>query len=237
MHSKKYYLGTSDVDAFLELKISSMFVMLQDAATEHAELLGVGKSETIDKELFWVISRYSVSIIKMPKYLDTVVVKTYPGDDLKFIFPRYFQIEDEQGHVLIKASSTWCILDKATHSVQMNPFEGRKLPVEHHEGEEPLPRKVMKDEVRVVDRRIVRYSDIDLNSHLNNTKYIDYFMDTKSLDFYKSHRIKHITINYEKEMLYGDEVVLMSNEKENEYMVGLVNDNRIFEINIDYEKR
>ena len=49
MYSKKYYLGTSDVDAFLELKISSMFVMFQDVATEHAELLGVGKTQTIDK--------------------------------------------------------------------------------------------------------------------------------------------------------------------------------------------
>ena len=237
MHSKKYYLGTSDVDAFLELKISSMFVMLQDAATEHAELLGVGKTETIDKGLFWVISRYSVSIERMPRYLDTVVVKTYPGDDLRFIFPRYFQIEDEQGNVLIRASSTWCVLDKNTHSVCMNPFNGKKLPPEHYEGEEPLPRKVVTDEVRVVDKRVVRYSDIDLNSHLNNTKYIDYFMDTKSLDFYKSHRIKHITINYEKEMLYGDEVTLLSNEKDNEYIVGMVNDKRIFEINIDYEKR
>ncbi len=237
MYSKKYYLGTSDVDAFLELKISSMFVMFQDVATEHAEMLGIGKTQTIDKGQFWVISRYAVNIIKMPRYLDTVVVKTYPGDDLRFIFPRYFQIEDEKGNVLVRASSTWCVLNKDTHSVVMNPFDGMKLPTEHYDGEEPLPQKVSTDEVKVVDKRVVRYSDIDLNSHLNNTKYIDYFMDTKSLDFYKTHRIKHITINYEKEMLYGDEVTLMSNEKTNEYMVGFVNDKRIFEINIDYEKR
>ena len=38
-------------------------------------------------------------------------------------------------------------------------------------------------------------------------------------------------------MLYGDEVVMMSNEKQNEYLVGLVNDQRVFEINIDYEER
>ena len=109
MYSKRYYLGTSDVDAFLELKISSMFVMFQDVATEHAEMLGVGKSQTIDKGQFWVISRYAVNIIKMPRYLDTVVVKTYPGDDLRFIFPRYFQIEDEKGNILVRASSTWCV--------------------------------------------------------------------------------------------------------------------------------
>ena len=211
--------------------------MMQDAATEHAEQLCVGKKETLDKGLFWVISRYSVDIIKLPKYLDTIVVKTYPGDDLKFIFPRYFLIEDDKGNLLVRASSTWCVLDKATHQIAVDPFNGYKLPPEHYPNEEPLPRKVIKDDSKVIDRRTVRYSDIDLNGHLNNTKYVDYFMDTKPLDFYKKYRIKHITINYEKEMLYGDEVVMMSNEKQNEYLVGLVNDQRVFEINIDYEER
>ena len=82
MYQKKYYLGTSDVDSNLELKLTSLFVMMQDVATEHAEQLGIGKTETIDKGQFWVISRYALTIVRMPKYLETITVKTYPGSTL-----------------------------------------------------------------------------------------------------------------------------------------------------------
>ena len=57
MYEKKYHIGTSDVDMNLELRLSSLFLMMQDVATEHAELLGVGMSETIGKGQFWVITR------------------------------------------------------------------------------------------------------------------------------------------------------------------------------------
>jgi len=237
MYEKKYYIGTSDVDAQLELRLSSLFLMMQDVATEHAEIFGVGKSETIDKGQFWVITRYSVSIIKNPKYLDNIYVRTYPGDDKKFIFPRYFEVASEDGEILIRASSTWCVLKASDHSISFDPFDGKVLPSEHHEGEEPLPMKVVKTEKTLVEKRKVRYSDTDLNGHLNNTKYIDYILDMHSSEFYKENRIKHITINYEKEILAGDEVSLYSNGKNPEYINGMVGDKNIFEAELLFEKK
>ena len=90
MYEKKYYIGSNDVDQFLDLKLPSFFRMMQDISTEHAEVLHIGKADTLDKNLYWVITRIELDIIQMPKYLDTVTLKTYPGDDMRFIFPRYF---------------------------------------------------------------------------------------------------------------------------------------------------
>ena len=68
MYAKKLLIGSNDVDQFLELKLSSFFKMMQDIATEHAEELDIGKGQTIDKGLYWVITRFSIDIINMPKY-------------------------------------------------------------------------------------------------------------------------------------------------------------------------
>ena len=62
MFERRFHIGSNDVDPHFELKISSLFRFLQEAATEHAEVIGVGKDVTFKKGMFWVISRYSVSI-------------------------------------------------------------------------------------------------------------------------------------------------------------------------------
>ena len=236
MYTKNYYIGSNDVDQFLDLKLPSFFKMMQDIATEHAEVLNIGKANTIDKGLYWVITRIEIEIIEMPKYLQTVTLKTYPGDDLRFIFPRYFQLEDEKGKILIKASSTWAVLSRETHHVCLNPFPGLKVPTEHLEGEQPLPGKCETGDCKLVETRKVRYSDIDLNGHLNNTKYIDYIVDIRDSDFYKKNKIKHFLINYEKELKDNNEVSIFSNNSNPEYIKGEV-DGVSFTVNITYGNR
>ena len=236
MYQKKFLIGSNDVDQFLELKLPSFFKMMQELATEHAELLDIGKAKTIDKGLYWVITRIELEIIEHPKYLQNVVLKTYPGDDLKFIFPRYFFLEDEQGKVLIKASSTWVILNRSNHSINLNPFDGYKAPIEHYEGELHLPEKVKSSDTSLVETRKVRYSDIDLNGHLNNTKYIDYIIDIHDSDFYKKNRIHKFLINYEKELKDNDLVSLFASGTNPEYIKGEA-DKVAFEVNITYKAR
>ena len=237
MYTKKYYIGSNDIDRFLDLKLSSFFKMMQDIATEHAEVLHIGKADTLDKDLYWVITRVELDILKMPKYLQTVTLTTYPGDDLRFIFPRYFKLEDEEGNLLIKASSTWMVLSHKTHNVVLNPFNGFKAPTEHLEGEQPLPAKCADDKVIEVEKRKVRYSDTDLNGHLNNTKYIDYVIDVHNGDFYNLHQIKHFLINYDKELLNDQVLTLSTNNSFPEVIKGEVDGKTAFTVNIDYIDR
>ena len=142
MFERRFHIGSNDVDPHFELKISSLFRFLQEAATEHAEVIGVGKDVTFKKGMFWVISRYSVSIFDIPKYLDDIVVKTYPGKSLKFIFPRYFRIETLDGKLLAQASSTWAVLEEKEHKIVTNPFPGFVFPSEHLDDEEKLPKLI-----------------------------------------------------------------------------------------------
>ena len=237
MFTKEFHIGSNDVDQFLELKLPSFFRMMQDVATEHAEVFNVGKAMTIDKGLYWVITRIEIEILDMPKYLEDVILHTYPGDDMKFIFPRYFLLYDKKGKLLIRASSTWMVINRSTHMVCLKPFEGKVLPNEHHDDELPLPGKAKRSEdVSLIEERKVRYSDIDLNGHLNNTKYIDYIVDIHDSEFYKKNRISRFLINYEKEIKDNDVLTIYADKNNPEYIRG-ESDKTSFEVNITYTKR
>ena len=238
MYKKSYYIGSNDVDKFLDLKLPAFFRMMQDISTEHAEVIGIGKENTLSKGMFWVITRIELDIIRMPKYLETVHLITYPGDNMRFIFPRYFRLEDEKGNCLIRASSIWMVLDKSTHRINMNPFPGTTLPEEHMDDELPKPEKAIdSDDLMEVEKRKVRYSDIDLNGHLNNTKYIDYIMDAHDSDFYENHKIKHFLINYEKEIVDNNVLTLLTNKQNPEIIKGKLEDKTSFIANITYGEK
>ena len=87
-----------------------------------------------------------------------------------------------------------------------------------------------------METRKVRYSDIDLNGHLNNTKYIDYIIDLHDSDFYKKNSIVRFLINYEKELMDNDVLNLFSDHQNPEYIKGEV-DKTAFEVNISYQER
>ena len=238
IYQEKIFINSNDVDDHYDLKISTIFKYLQQVSTNHSELLGIGMKTTADKGMFWVITRMHVKILKMPHMLETLTVTTHPGDLMMFVFPRYYEVYNEAGELVIVASSAWVLLDSNTHKVVTKPygddFEYKGISLE---SDLPMPGRVIYDNLTKVEDRKVRYNDIDLNGHLNNTKYIDYIIDTHDIHFYKKYRVNEILINYEKEINDGDSVEILTDGNMPEIIVGDVNGNHSFSTKVTYEER
>lgn len=56
--------------------------------------------------------------------------------------------------------------------------------------------------------RKVRYSDLDLNGHVNNTRYLDWIDDLHTPDWHGQHLPKLFQINFKKEIRPGSRVTL-----------------------------
>jgi medium-chain acyl-[acyl-carrier-protein] hydrolase len=56
--------------------------------------------------------------------------------------------------------------------------------------------------------REVRYSDLDLNGHVNNTRYLDWIDDLHTPDWHGKHLPKMFQINFKKEIRPGSRVTL-----------------------------
>ena len=170
-----------------ELTLPKLFQVFQDYATENAEQLGVGKAVTTDVGKLWVVSRFYVEFKRNPKYLENVNVET--------------RADDLDGNNIIKASSMWAIIDEKSRKLIMSP--GLDTP-DCTEGDElPLPSKVHPKEAIFVEKRAVRYSDLDTNRHLNNTRYIEMLVNIFPIGFLAKKQMKSLLLNYTKEIREG----------------------------------
>ena len=237
MHKEKVLVTSIDVDNHLNLKVSSIFKFMQMVSTNHSEELHIGQKDTIDQGICWVLIRMKVEIYKYPKMNDEIIVATHPGEIDRFLFPRFYEIYDKKGNLLIAGSSIWVLVNMSTRRVVVKPFEGRTFKGETCKDDIPLPERVNLAEVNLVEKRKVRYNDIDLNGHLNNTKYIEFIIDMKNKEFYDKNQVKSILVNYEKEAREGENISLFMHGDSDFYVKGEKDNSTCFTAYIETEKR
>lgn len=189
--------------------------MLQ-AATKHAEERGFGYSAMTSMQRAWVLSRMAIEIFEYPKNDTIMVIKTWVANVNRLFTERYFAFEDESGKEIGYAKSLWASIDlkarKPTNVLEMeglseyitekeNPIEGlTKIPA-------------LKDNYEQASDFIVKYSDVDINKHINSMKYIEHFVDVFDIDMFKEKEIRRIEVNYISEGRYGTKIDILKQEE------------------------
>ena len=237
MYEKTFKINSNDVDSNLELRLSNLFRYMQDVASEHCDTFHASHNELNALNYAWVVFRMEVRLSKMPKLDEEIIVSTHPGDKKGFMYPRFFEFYDLKRNLIGTSASMWAIIDRTTRRVVISPKGVNDIPGENDPNDIPLPLKVSGDADIFIEDRKVRYSEIDLNGHLNNTQYVEYIMDTHEPSFYKTHRIKQINIDYDKEIREGEVISLFTNNEEVEIIKGTSGDTRNFIAKIVYERR
>ena len=57
----------------------------------------------------------------------------------------------------------------------------------------------------------INYTDIDLNKHVNNAKYVEYILDCYDQEFHTDHIINSLTISFLNETKYGQTLEFYKN--------------------------
>ena len=197
---KEFYLRTADFDCRMDLQPASILDLFQDVAGEHARLLGIGRDVMLEKQLIWVIVKVRYRILSMPKQFDRVRVKTWPLPPRRSLFQREYKIMAEDGTPLVLGSSEWVVIHAERR--RLMPI-GDVYPLKDGFLEE---RNFEDGFVRLSDfsgegtsRTILPlFSELDVNGHVNNTKYANYIMDTVNPD--EGEHIAEFGIEYHREV-------------------------------------
>ena len=231
-YKENYKIKSTDCGSNILLKPSSLLMIVQDLATLGAEYIGAGTDKVTGKGYIWVVTKMEVEIIKTPKYLEDVKLITYPNKMIHFIFPRTILIHNTNDDLMVKVSSMWCILN----------YENRKLVMPSDinlitPGDETMDKinPINVKETTLVEERTVRNTDLDVNMHLNNIKYLDYITDTFDLDFINNNEIKRINLVFHEEVKAGETLGIYSSE-DKEYFVIKNKDKKVFECNIEFKR-
>lgn len=162
------------------LRLAPLFDMFQDAAAEHAQILGCGMDYLQEQGKAWVLSRIAVEITRMPTIGETVTVETYPTGVERLFALRQFTVMDEQGDVIARATSCWLLLDAAAlRPLRIFETLGRELPMNEDKPRHfPVPARIAALPENVTELNYtVRHSQIDVNRHLNNAFFASFVQD------------------------------------------------------------
>jgi acyl-ACP thioesterase len=243
---KEYRVHVYETGPDGKLNLYSLFNYMQDIASDHAIKLGFGRDDLMRDNRFWVLSRIYAVIDKWPVWEDTIVLKTWPNGTDKLFALRNYEVTYPDGTHIASGTSSWLILDQTTKKVQrpdsilsqynFSPFKensslryATKLDPSENEGKlSPLYR--------------IKVSDLDVNLHTNNVRYLKWVSDCYDLDFIMKNDPQSAEINYLAESRFDEEIMIRTSaDNENStlynHSVFRTNDNKeLCRIRIEWEK-
>lgn len=177
IYRKKIVLTSRDVNMHRRLRTSRLFEFMQESAIHHTEQLGAGRALTLDKGILWVVTMQQTRIARMPEYDEEVLLESWPGKTMHVLFPRYFRLLDSSGSCLVTASALWTLVDSESRKLVFPESCGVNIQGEITGFETSLPSPVPRREADRHHDFTVPFSYVDINGHMNNTRYYDLVED------------------------------------------------------------
>ncbi|KAF5482082.1 hypothetical protein F2P56_002678 [Juglans regia] len=220
---QNFSIRSYEIGADRTASIETLMNHLQETALNHvksAGLLGDGFGSTPEmckKNLIWVVTRMQVVVDRYPTWGDVVQVDTWVSPSGKNGMRRDWLLRDStSGETLTRASSVWVMMNKQTRRLSKIPPEVRgeiepyftdTLPVVEEDS-----RKLQKLDDNTADfvrtGLSPRWSDLDVNQHVNNVKYIGWILESAPLPILESYELSSMTLEYRREC--GKDSVLQS---------------------------
>ena len=210
LFKKKYHVEYGDADYFRKLKLSNLFNYLQEISSLHSENMGMGIKTLAERyNIAWVLVRMRVDIIKCPAWNEDIIIETWPIEPKKLEFERDYIVRDMNGNELARAVSSWVVMDRDKRELcktDVIKTEEQLYFIKDRAIDCKLGKLKQFGNSQYSYEKRIGYSDIDINGHVNNSKYIDFIMDCFSVEEHAKYILNSIQISYIKEALPGDTI-------------------------------
>ncbi len=205
---KDFAVHSYELDLEGRVRFVSLLKFLQDAAGDHAALLGWSVTDLLKRNMTWVLSRYHVRVDRFPAWGDRITVTTWPSGRHGYFALRDFEASDGEGRAVLVGTSSWMVLDL-----------GRKQPLKV---DDILPTNFLLDRRALPDpfaslpvltepeREVafrVEVNHLDLNRHVNNAVYIQWALEAAPPEILTRRRPVEVEVSYRAEALFGDTIV------------------------------
>lgn len=186
------------------------------AAGIHADQRGFGigrlNSEGSDGYT-WVLSRLVIQMNgEWPASGAQININTWIDGVQKLFTSRCFDITGSDGTVYGYARSIWAMINLRTRKPEDLMSVGSGTLPEYIDTERPCPcsrgTRFRITSTEPVDKVTMRFSDLDINRHVNSFKYIDHILNLFTPDYHDTHRLSFLEVAFVSESHYGDEMHL-----------------------------
>lgn len=208
-------------------------------ATENAESFGYGREVLASHGGFWIVSKIRFAVDKYPEESGEITAETWPLPPGRIKTERQYRLRGENGEILLKAASEWCILsisERRPMRMEADVFSGGHEYVleKSGAGEFARIRPELTDNDFCYEREIID-SDIDINNHTNNKKYTEMVLNCFTDEFLSEHPIKTYELHFVKETRLGDKIRIFKHfDGEKVLISGICGENAVFNAVLEF---
>ncbi len=203
IYTKEFQIHDWASDRFGRLKPSALLYFIQEVSGIHESSLGASHEILAEKNLFWAVLRCKVQISRIPHTGETIRLETWPLPTTRVAYPRSVVAYDKNGTEIFRAISLWVLMDSTTRTMVLPGKSGIIVPGTLQGGELTVPGSLIPKVYKNQTSRTVRFTDLDANGHMNNTRYLDWIYDVLPSQFHSEHTLRELTICYLSEAREG----------------------------------
>ena len=200
LYCKTYEISPVATDRFDRLKASYLLRFLQEVAGDHSALLGTDRGALMQKGLFWAVIRHRVQITRLPHAGESIRIETWPMPTTRTAYPRSTIAYDEQGNECFRCISLWVLMDEKSRAMVLPGKSGVEVSGHLRGCELTTPGSMVPREMAELTQRTVRYTDLDVNGHMNNCRYLDWIDDLLPSQFHAHHQMREFSLCYLSEI-------------------------------------
>ena len=181
-----------------------ILLSLQVSGMQSIELGVSDKAILEDYNLVWIITDYDIEVVRLPRFAEEITIETEALSYNRLFCYRRFTIYDETGQELIHMMATFVLMDRDSRKV--HAVEPEIVAPYQSDFDKKLirgPKYELLEEPVSKDYH-VRFYDLDMNGHVNNSKYLDWIFEVMGADFLTQYIPKKINLKYVKEVRPGE---------------------------------
>ncbi|WP_347102537.1 acyl-[acyl-carrier-protein] thioesterase [Streptococcus anginosus] len=169
--------------------------------------LGISDKAMLEKyNLVWIITDYDIDVVRLPKFGEEMTIETEALSYNRLFCYRRFTIYDEAGNAIINMLATFVLMDRDSRKV--HAVEPKIVAPYEAEFSKKLIRGPKYPDLKELISKDyhVRFYDLDMNGHVNNSKYLDWIFEVMGADFLMEHIPRKIHLKYVKEVRPGGQI-------------------------------
>ncbi|KXT73359.1 Acyl-ACP thioesterase [Streptococcus sp. DD10] len=225
-HEVNVTFDMSDING--NMKLPQLIRLSLQVSGFHSQKLGISDDYLYENyQLVWIVTDYEITIHQMPIFNQDIIIETEALSYNRLFCYRRFTILDKAGKLLVEMIASFAMMNRELRKVQsvveevVEPY-GADFSKKIHRG----PRYQELTNPKEI-KYPIRFYDLDMNGHVNNSSYLEWIFEVMGTDFLKHHIPKKIHLKYVKEVVSGGDIVSKYEFSENESNHQIVSDGSI----------
>ena len=195
------------VDFTGHLTIGVLGNHLLNVAGFHAHDRGFGIDHLNEENYTWVLSRLAIEMTDLPYQYEPFSIQTWVENVYRLFTDRNFAVLNKDGEPVAYARSVWAMINMKTRKpIDLMAMHNGDITGYICDKDCPIekPSRIKVTSKEPVAEMPVRYSDMDINGHVNSIRYMEHILDLFPIDTFKEKRLHRFEMAYVAETMAGD---------------------------------